>query len=129
VSALQGLENAELALVVPASGTAVDPATGNVEANTETIQLKAYLKGESVAEATYPGVNVYSTLYEGYVTSGPLDERVGVGTAGTLDFAGAGPVECEVVEARLPYGRTGLLGEVLTGALGAKVRLVSRTQG
>jgi hypothetical protein len=128
MSALQALENAVLVLTVPAAGTAVDAETGNVVANTETIQVEAYLKGESVAESTYPGVNVISTLFEGYVTSGALDGRVKVGTAGTLAFAGQDPVECEVLEARLPYGSTGLLGEVLTEALGSKVRLVSRTQ-
>lgn len=128
MSALRGLENAELVFTVPAAGTSVDPETGNVVANTETIQVKAYLKGENVAEATYPGVNVISTLYEGFVTSGALDARVVTGTEGTLAFAGQGPVECEVLEARLPYGSTGLLGEVLTEALGSKVRLVSRNQ-
>lgn len=128
MSALQALENAVLTFVVPAAGTTVDPETGNVVANTATIECAAFLKAESVAEATYPGVSVVSTLYEGYITSGALDSRVGVGTEGEVEFAGAAAVECEVLEARLPYGTTGLLGEVLTGALGSKVRLVSRNQ-
>jgi hypothetical protein len=128
MSALQALENSTLTFVVPAAGTSVDPDTGNVVANTETVECAAYLKAESVAEATYPGVNVVSTLYEGYITSGALDSRVVVGSSGEVEFAGAGPVECEVLEARLPYGTAGLMGEVLTGVLGSKVRLVSRTQ-
>jgi hypothetical protein len=128
VSALVALENSVLTFVVPAPGTDVDPETGNVVANTETIQCAAYLKAESVAETTFPGVNVMSTLYEGYVTSGALDSRVVVGTEGELEFAGEPVVGCEVLEARLPYGTTGLLGSVLTGVVGTKIRLVSRTQ-
>ena len=128
MSALKALENATLSFVVPATGTNVDPDTGNVFANTETVECAAYLKAEGVAETTYPGVSVLSILYEGYITSGTLDSRVVVGTTGELEFAGEDPVECEVLEARLPYGTTGLLGSVLTGAIGSKVRLVSRTR-
>lgn len=128
MSALKGLENAVITFTVPAAGTAVDPQTGNVVANTETIQVAAFLKAESVAEVTYPGVNSVSTLYEGYVTSGALDARVVTGSAGEIVYAGQAAQECEVLEARLPYGTVGLLGEVLTGALGSKLRLVSRTQ-
>ena len=114
---------------VPAAGTVVEPDTGNVVANTETNQVGAYLKGENVAEATYPGVNVISTLYEGYVTSGTLHAGVRVGSTGTLVFAGQAPVECEVLEVRLPYGESGLLGTVLTKAIGTKIKLVSRSTG
>lgn len=127
-SALKALENATVTFTVPAAGTSVDAGTGNVVANTTTVQVSAYLKGESVAETTYPGVNVISTLFEGYVTSGALDGGVKVGSSGSLVFAGQDPVDCEVLEVRLPYGESGLLGEVLTDALGAKLRLVSRTQ-
>ena len=82
MSALQALENAVLTFVVPAAGTTVDPETGNVVANTATIECAAFLKAESVAEATYPGVSVVSTLYEGYITSGALDSRGGGGRGG-----------------------------------------------
>jgi hypothetical protein len=105
-----------------------DAGTGNVRPATATVTLSAWLKAENVAETTYPGVNVITTLYEGYVTSGSLDSRVQVGTLGTVAFAGAAAVDCEVLEARLPYGATGVLGEVLTSALGAKLRLASRAQ-
>jgi len=128
-SALVGLENAELVFVVPASGTSVDAGTGNVRANTESVTAKAFLKGESVAEAAYPGVSVITVLYEGYVTSGALDSRVKVGTTGTVAFAGQAATECEVLEVRLPYGESGLLGSVLSQALGVRLRLASRTQG
>jgi hypothetical protein len=127
-SALAALENSVVTFTVPAAGTSVDAETGNVVANTATVTVSAYLKGESVAEATYPGVNVISTLFEGYVTSGTLDVGVKVGSTGTVAFAGQGAIECEVLEVRLPFGEQGLLGEVLTAALGTKLRLVSRTQ-
>jgi hypothetical protein len=127
-SALVALENATLVFTVPASGTTTDADTGNVLANTETVTVSAYLKGESVAETTFPGVNVITVLYEGYVTSGTLDGRVKVGTAGTVAFAGQDATECEVLEVRLPYGESGLLGSILSDALGVKVRLASRTQ-
>jgi hypothetical protein len=127
-SALVALENATLVFTVPASGTTTDADTGNVLANTETVTVSAFLKGESVAETTFPGVNVITVLYEGYVTSGTLDGRVKVGTAGTVAFAGQDATECEVLEVRLPYGESGLLGSILSDALGVKVRLASRTQ-
>jgi hypothetical protein len=127
-SALAALENATLVFTVPASGTTTDADTGNVLANTETVTVSAFLKGESVAETTFPGVNVITVLYEGYVTSGALDGRVKAGTAGTVAFAGQDATECEVLEVRLPYGESGLLGSILSDALGVKVRLASRTQ-
>jgi hypothetical protein len=125
---LAALQNAVLSFVVPAEGTTTDPDTGNVRANTETVAAGAFLKGESVAEATYPGVNVITVLYEGYVTTGALDSRVEVGTLGTVEFAGQAARECEVLEVRLPYGETGLLGSVLSQSLGVRLRLASRTQ-
>ncbi len=127
-SALVGLENATVTFTVPAAGTTVDAETGNVVANTTTVQVGAFLKGESVAETTYPGVNIITTLFEGYVTTGTLDAGVKVGTPGTIDFAGQDTQDCEVLEVRLPYGETGLLGSVLTDALGTKIRLASRVQ-
>ena len=127
-SALVGLENATVTFTVPAAGTTVDAETGNVVANTTTVQVGAFLKGESVAETTYPGVNVITTLFEGYVTSGTLGSGVQVGTVGELEFAGQAATDCEVLEVRLPYGETGLIGSVLTDALGIKIRLASRTQ-
>lgn len=127
-SALTSLQNAVLTFEVPADGTTIDADTGNVRANTETVTAGAFLKGESVAEATYPGVNVITVLYEGYVTSGALDGRVTVGTTGTVVFAGQAAQDVEVLEARLPYGEVGLLGSVLSQVLGVKLRLASRTQ-
>lgn len=127
-SALVGLENATVTFTVPAAGTTVDAETGNVVANTTTVQVGAFLKGESVAETTYPGVNIITTLFEGYVTTGTLDAGVKVGTSGTIDFAGQDTQDCEVLEVRLPYGETGLIGSVLNSALGTKIRLASRVQ-
>ena len=127
-SALAALQNATLSFTVPAAGTSVDADTGNVLANTEAVAASAFLKGENVAEATFPGVNVITTLYEGYITSGTLDGRIKVGTTGTVAFAGQSAVECEVLEVRLPYGESGLLGTVLSSALGVKIRLASRNQ-
>lgn len=127
-SALAALENAVLTFTVPAEGTSVDAGTGNVVANTETVEVDAFLKGESVAETTFPGVNVITVLFEGYITSGALDSRVKVGTTGTIQFAGQMPVDCEVLEVRLPYGETGLLGGILKDVLGVRIRLASRTQ-
>jgi hypothetical protein len=127
-SAFSALQNSTITLTVPAAGVVTDAGTANVRPATATVTLSAWLKAENVAETTYPGVNVVTTLYEGYVTSGALDTRVQVGTLGTVAFAGAAAVDCEVLEARLPYGETGVLGAVLTSALGAKLRLASRAQ-
>jgi hypothetical protein len=111
---------------VPGSGTVTDPATGNVLAVEETVEVRAWLKAESVAEATFPGVDVLTALYEGYVTNGALDARVRVGTTGTIAFAGLPAEECEVIEVRFPFGESGVLGEVLSGALGTKIRVAGR---
>ena len=127
-SAFAALQNATVVFTLPASGTVTDAGTGNVRPVTTTVTLGAWLKAENVAETTYPGVNVITTLFEGYVTSGTLDSRVQVGTLGTIAFAGQAAVDCEVLEARLPYGESGVLGAVLTSALGTKLRLASRGQ-
>jgi hypothetical protein len=127
-SAFSALQNATVTFTLPATGVVTDAGTGNVRPNTTTVTLSAWLKAENVAETTYPGVNIITTLYEGYVTSGALDSRVQVGTLGTVAFAGQSAVSCEVLEARLPYGETGVLGAVLTTALGTKLRLASRAQ-
>ena len=127
-SAFAALENSTVTFTLPAAGVVTDAATGNVRPSTATVSVDAWLKAENVAETSYPGVNIVTTLYEGYVTSGALDSRVQVGTLGTVAFAGAAAVDCEVLEARTPHGEQGLLGEVLTAALGAKLRLASRAQ-
>jgi hypothetical protein len=128
-TALAALDNATVTFTVTTAGTTVDADTGNVVPNTTTVAVSAYLKGESVNEVVYPGVNQVTTLFEGYVTSaGGLDARVIAGTSGSLVFAGQAAVDCEVLEARLPYGTSGLLGSTLVSALGPKIRLVSRKQ-
>lgn len=128
-SALQALANATATFTVPlAEGeNLTDDATGNVYAPTETITHTFYLRADTVETRQYPGVDLTETVYDGYSLDG-LDERVIAGTTGTLDFGGAGDVECEVSAVALPYGATGLLGQVLGAALGTKVQIVTKAQ-
>jgi hypothetical protein len=126
-SALSALANATAVFEVPAAGVRTDPATGNVVTATSSFSVTLFLKAETVGERVFPGVDVLDTIYEGYAVS-PMafDAGVVVGTSGTLTFAGEAPAECEVLELRMNYGKTGLLGEVLNGTLGQKVRLRAR---
>lgn len=125
-SALTALENATATFTVAGASLVTDADTGNVAPAAATVTCSLYLRAENVETRTYPGVNQVETFYEGYVTSGALDSRIVVGTAGTLAFGGDNAIPCEVMGLRLPYGSTGLLGDVLGTALGEKVMLVSR---
>lgn len=129
-SALTALANATATLQVAAAGVVTDAATGNVSAAQQPVALSLFLKAEQVAYRQFPGVEVTDTLYEGYVVDPQvLPAGVVVGTRGTLAFAGQPAIDCEVLEARLPYGATGVIGAALQGALGDRVRLVARGQG
>jgi hypothetical protein len=126
-SALLAVANATVVFEVPAAGVKTDPATGNVVSATKQVSATLFLKADSVGNRLFPGVDVLDTVYEGYaVAPTAFDPGVVVGTSGTLTFAGEAPARCEVLELRLPYGKTGLLGEVLNSSLGQKIRLVSR---
>ncbi len=128
-SALVALANAVVVFVVPGTGTTVDVATGNVMPVEETLEVSCFLKVMDVVARPFVGVEVGETLLEGYVVEPrALDARVVVGTQGTVVFAGEEARACEVVEARVAYGATGLLGGVLQGALGDRVRLYARGQ-
>jgi hypothetical protein len=112
------------------AGVVTDPATGNVMAAEQQVVLSLFLKAEQVAYRQLPGVDLTDTVYEGYVVDPQvLPAGVVLGTRGTLVFAGQPAVECEVLEARLPYGSTGVIGGALQGVLGDRVRLAARAQG
>lgn len=128
-SAFVGLKNATAVFVVPGTGVVTDPATGNVMPVQVQVAVDLWLKANRVTMAGYPGVEIVDTLYDGYcVDPAELDQRVGVGTKGTLEFGGEDGVECEVTAVRVPYGKTGVLGEVLEAALGTPVQLIARGQ-
>lgn len=125
-SALAALANATATFQVAASGVTTDAATGNVVPNSTTISASLFLKESSVETRLYPGVDVVEAVYEGYVTSGALDAKVVVGSRGTLTFAGGSAINCEVRALRQPYGKTGLLGEVLGTVLGEQIILSAK---
>jgi|TARA_R100000479_G_scaffold25884_1_gene9815 hypothetical protein len=128
-SALSALKNATITFNIAGTGTVTDPVTGNVSAKTTTTTVEFYLVVTQTNSESFPGVQVTDTLYEGYaVDPKVLPSTVGVGTEGTLDFAGTTGIECEVLEARMPYGTTGLLGKTLQNVLGDRVRITARTQ-
>lgn len=129
-SALSALANASATFTVPALDSAdnlVDPATGNVYAATVSVTHSLYLKAETIETRRLPGIDLIETIYEGYSIS-DLDDRIIVGTEGTIAFGGADAVDCKVTALALPYGKTGLLGSVLGAVLGVKIQLIANGQ-
>ena len=126
-SALSSVQNAVVTFEVAGVGIVTDPATGNVSPSIKTLAYDAFLKAVSVDPQVYPGINVDATIFEGYVIKPlELDDRIGVGTQGSLTFGTALPVQFEVVRARLGYGNTGALGERLSSILGTRITLWAR---
>lgn len=124
-SALTALKNATVVFTVSDAGTTVDPATGNVTANTATISYDLYLRKSASSERDQPGVDVVSATYEGYcIAPQALDPRIRQGTAAKLTFSADAAEDCVVDDLRFNYGTTGLLGQTLQSVLGDKVRLV-----
>lgn len=129
-SALAALKNASATFQVAQQGVVTDPETGNVKAVETAVTVDLFLKAQNVDYTALPGIELVDTVYEGYALAPQtLPAGVVVGTHGELIFAGEDAVECEVLELRLPYGNTGLLGATLASALGERVRLVARGQG
>jgi len=128
-SALSALANASVTFQVATTGVFTDPATGNVLPATEDVTVSLFLKATTVSENIYPGVDQVSTVYEGYaVNPTAFDPGVTVRSTGTLTFAGEVPVPCAVLSLRTPYGKTGLIGNVLNQTLGESIRLIARKQ-
>lgn len=126
-SALSALANATATFQVAGVGVVTDPTTGNVTPATESVTVSLFLKSDKISGSAFPGVEVLETVFDGYCLAA-LDSRVGVGTEGTVTFAGEGTMACEVTGVRLPYGKTGLLGQTLNAALGERIQLTSREQ-
>jgi hypothetical protein len=126
-SALSSVMNATVTFQVAKTGTYTDPATGNVLPATRDVTVKLFLKAQSMGVRLFPGVDVTDTVYEGYaVDPVAFDAGVVIGTTGTLTFAAEAPAACEVLELRMNYGSSGLIGSILASTLGQKVRLVVR---
>ena len=126
-SALTALANATATFRLPTTGVVTDPDTGNVIPRTQQVTVSLFLKSDRVRGTAFPGVEIQEIVYDGYAL-GALDPRVVVGTTGTINFAGEGAIDCEVTGVRIPYGKTGLLGQTLNAALGERIQLVSREQ-
>ena len=126
-SALKGLSNATATFHVATTGVLTDPDTGNITAAMEEVTATFYLKSDRIADNQFPGVSVQQIIYDGYAIE-PLDSRLTVGSTGVLTFAGEDVVNVEITGLRLPYGKTGLLGEVLNASLGERIQLATREQ-
>ena len=129
-SALAALANATAIFTVPTVGTVTDPATGNVVPATETVTVNLYLRQGTTRPSEFPGVDTEVETYEGYaVNPQALDARIKPGVVGTLNFAGQGAIDCEVINGRYPYGSTGLIGSTVHQVIGDKIRLARYVQG
>lgn len=126
-TALSALANATATFQVAAIGVVTDPTTGNVLPANENVTVSLFLKSDRISGTSFPGVEIQETVFDGYVLES-LDQRVVVGTTGTVEFAGEGVVGCEVTGVRLPYGKSGLIGSTLNAALGERIQLTSREQ-
>jgi len=130
-SALAALANATAIFTVPTVGTVTDATTGNVVPATETVTVSLYLRtfGSIEQVRSFPGVEIKDETFEGYAVSPQaLDARIKPGVVGTLNFAGQGAIECEVIASRYPYGTTGLLGSTVQQVIGDKIRLARYVQ-
>jgi len=129
-SALAALANATAIFIVPTVGTVTDATTGNVVPATEAVTVNLYLRTGSIEQVrSFPGVEIKDETFEGYAVSPQaLDARIKPGVVGTLNFAGQGPIACEVIASRYPYGTTGLLGSTVQQVIGDKIRLARYVQ-
>jgi hypothetical protein len=129
-SALASVANASCAFSLPAAGTTVDAATGNVLPASETVTVSLYLRQGSRSGANFPGVDTDTVTFEGYAVSPQaLDARIRPGVRGSLTFAGQAAVRCEVIQERFPYGSTGVIGGTLQRVLGDRIRLTTYIDG
>ena len=128
-SALAGIANATAVFRLPTVGTFTDPDTGNIVPASETLTVTLYLRQGSTNGSDLPGVDADLEVFDGYAVSPQaLDARIKPGITGTLNFAGQGPVPCEVLNARFPYGSTGTIGSTLQQVLGDKIRIARYVQ-
>lgn len=129
-SALAALANATAVFTVPTIGTVTDPTTGNVVPATETLTVNLYLRQGTTKASEFPGVDTEVETYDGYaINPQALDARIKPGVVGTLNFAGEGDIDCEVINSRYPYGTTGLIGSTVQQVIGDKIRLARYVQG
>lgn len=124
-SALAPFSNASAVFTVPTSGTTTDARTGNVLPNSTTVSVALYLRqGSTDPTSGFPGVDTDVEVFEGYVVNPTaLDARIQPGTTGTLTFAGQPAARCEVLNARYPFGSTGIIGGTIQQVLGDRIRL------
>lgn len=123
-SALASLANATITLTVPTAGTVTDADTGNILPATTEISYAVYVQASRPRLDELPGINAITTVYQGYcVNPQVLDAGVVAGTTGTLNFSGQGPQRCRVLNARRPFGTTGVIGTALQGALGDRIEI------
>lgn len=123
-SPLDAYSNGELTFQLPAAGTTVDAATGNVVANTTPASYRVFLKeiGATIAQ-NFAGVDVRTSRFEGYVTDPQLlNDAVLEGATGTLDIDDGSSFEVTLVAARSAYGRGGI-GALLEANVGHAVIL------
>lgn len=129
-SALATLANATAVFTLPTVGTFTDPTTGNVVPASETVTVSLYLRQGTTNGAGFPGVDTEVETFDGYAVSPQaLDARIKPGIRGTLNFAGQGSIDCEVINSRFPYGSTGTIGSTLQQVLGDKIRLARYVVG
>lgn len=128
-SALAGLANATATFNLATVGVTTDPDTGNVIPKTEAVTVSLYLRQGNTSTTDLPGVDADVEVFEGYaVIPQALDARIKPGVTGTLNFSSQGAVNCEVINARFPYGSTGAIGSTLQQVLGDKIRIACYLQ-
>lgn len=122
-SALYAIKNATAVFLVASSTNTVDGRTGNTTATPLELTYSLYVDGEVDPEIRrLPGADDYGRLLTcNAVSPNKLDSRIIPGTKCRITFANSTESSGIVRDTYTPYGRTGLLADVLGKALGDSV--------
>jgi len=128
-SGLYGIRNATAVFNVSGTSTTVDPETGNINVQPETISCDLYIDAdEKESTISKPGADYSDTDYTGNcVNPKVLDPRVRSGTWGTINFSGE-EYRCKVKSVGAPFGISGLIGQALVNSIGTPITIqIERT--
>jgi len=129
VSPLAAFANGGLTFALPSSGTAIDPATGNVTANTADVSYRVFIRetGASIGQ-NFAGVDIRTSRFDGYCTDPTtFSDLVVEGMMGSLAVDSGSTYDVTLLAARGPYGRKGV-GEITEKSIGHQFILEATKQ-
>jgi hypothetical protein len=122
-AALYAIRNATAVFLVASPANTVDPRTGNTEAVTQELTYSLYIEPEvDPSIRRLPGADDYGRLLTcNAVSPSKLDSRIITGTKCRITFANSTESSGIVRDTYTPFGRTGLLADVLGKSLGDSI--------